>query len=299
MSPFHLLKTCALLLFLSLSAEAASVWNRSWDSVDELVIVLETVPSGRTLWREALKRDPELRQKIRRARSSFTESTYIRSFRVDDAMGAVSLRHDIYLGEKLTLGEAVLDLAHELHHYLNRQVADPYNPSLKEEEFIRNGIEGPGGELEAFEVECGVAWDLTVRYDGFPDHPLCGRYRVGEKGFHREQARRDYYAVGTALPGLVTKLSKASDLPLLSSSGVVFRSGHAGVAYPLALVREFADTLNAACRNNDRKARMIASHGGRAPASLQKALQQEQKIILDFQRQRCSSKYSADQGRPR
>lgn len=267
---------------------AASVWSRSWDSVDELSLVLKAVPSGRALWQRALGRDPQLSSRIRRARSSFTESTYLRSYRVNDATGVVSLRHEIFLGEKLTLAEAVLDLAHELHHYLHRQVMNPYDASLRPEDFVRGGIEGVGGELEAFEAECRIAWELTVRYDGFPDHPLCGRYRVGDSGFHRERARLDYYAVGDALPGLRGKLMDPErGLPLLHDAGVVFRSGHAGVAYPLALVREFSDTVASACRNDERKARMIAAHGGRAPATLQPALQQEQKRILDFQRQRC------------
>ncbi|MFK5073318.1 hypothetical protein ACI4BE_27725, partial [Klebsiella pneumoniae] len=72
----------------------------------------------------------------------------------------------------------------------------PYKPGFELPQFIRNGIEGPGGELAALAVECQVAWSLEAGYDGFPSHRLCERYRKTGDIFQREAARQDYYALG-------------------------------------------------------------------------------------------------------
>lgn len=60
--------------------------------------------------------------------------------------------------EKEPLFQA-MDLAHELVHALGPKL-NPFDPQLDPLTYVRRGIEGPGGEVEAIRSECGVGREL-------------------------------------------------------------------------------------------------------------------------------------------
>lgn len=243
-------------------------WKGAWTSVRELIAVLETVPSGMRAVEQARARDPAFLQSIVPAGNSVTESTLSRSYSLEDGKENFELRNVVYLQKDMSLADAVVDLAHELTHYAHKEFQNPYEEGFERKSFVRAGIEGPGGELDAFAEECEVAWELSARYAGFPEHSLCRNYKDKDGRFKREEARKDYYAVGAW-----AKSDSARELgyPELSERAPVFRSSYTRSSYPEALSKEFFQTKESACSNNRRKFLLIQASQqgkGRAPAAL-------------------------------
>lgn len=283
--------TFALLLGFSARAEEPHAWTEAWTGVGQLEALLRQVPEGKKVLEAAERRDPEVLQRIKLGKASFTESTFSRTYSLVDGKEQVRLRHEITLSTRLKLADAVVDLAHELLHFSEKGMLDPYRPGFELEQFVRNGIEGEGGELAALEVECQVAWALERKHPGFPRHRLCERYRKKGDRFARAAARRDYYSVGTWYRQTSDKLRSA--IPELSEAGVVFTSSFAGKPYPVALAEEFVATLKTACVNNRRKYRLIAaqSEGDRAPASVE--LMRERMRLKAYDRLYCGASDAA------
>jgi hypothetical protein len=280
---------CVLTLSLiSVSAAGRSepVWTGPWKRVGDLVPILVSVPEGRALLDEALAKDPDVLTKVQPGAASFTESTFARTYSLLDGSERIELRHEVAISSKLPLSEAVVDLAHELVHFTAKEMLDPYKAGFELKEFVRRGIEGPGGELAALEQECLVAWALRRRYPSFPRHRLCAPYQNPEGGFDRERARDDYYAVGSWHGKLSDALKQA--VPEISSRRVVFTSSYARTPYPVALAQEFEATREAACANNRRKYRLISAQAedGRLPAS--DLLTREKMRLKTYERLYCA-----------
>jgi hypothetical protein len=262
--------TLLYIFAISTSAQAAGndfSWSVRWTSASQLVSILRQVPGGRKVLKAAEKKDPDFLAKLKFGAASYTESTFSRTYSLLDGKEQIVLRHEITLNQGLAVSDAVVDLAHELVHFTEKGMLDPYQPGFELSQFIRNGIEGEGGELAALAVECQVAWSLETKFEGFPQHSLCEKYRQPDNVFHRDAAMRDYYALGTWFRRSGEELRRV--IPELSEKKVVFTSSYAGKPYPLALAEEFTMTQRAACLNNRRKFRLIASQSesGRRPAS--------------------------------
>lgn len=77
-------------------------------------------------------------------------------------------------------------------------------------------------------------------------------------------------------------------MPHISRRSPVLTSSYAKKPYPVALSEEYEATREAACSNNRRKYRLIASRSeGRSPAS--GPLKQEEKRLKDYDRQYCGA----------
>ena len=260
-------------------------WKRPWKGLPELLAVLGSVPEGESILARAKEKDPNFLDRIQLGSASFTESTFARSYSLLDGKEKIELRHEVTLNRRLPLGEAVVDLAHELVHFTEKAMLDPYKPGFELKEFIRRGIEGPGGELTALRSECLVAWALEKRYRNYPRHQLCAPYRAADGSFRRDQALADYYALGRWMSRAPASLIDA--IPNLSSDPVVFTSSYARKPYPIALTEEFEATREAACANNRKKYRLIAAQaeGGRAPAG--DLLARERRRLKTYDRLYC------------
>ncbi len=276
-----------ILLFAMENASFAAEWgSREW-SLPELLELLRTTPTGKALLAKAQAKDQKFLTQIYKGRVSFTENTYSRSYSLLDGQEEIHVSETITIGDSLAKSDAVVDLAHELTHFAYKQFMSPYHLELTKTEFIHNGIEGRGGELDAFAVECRVAWELQKKYLNFPDHSLCKHYRVGELGFSRALAKQDYYAVGK----IVSKsdASLLQSFPAYSQKLPVFTSSYAHLPYPLALAKEYEDTRRSACENNAKKYKLIASQStkGRAPSSLR--LESEVLRLTAFRQNFCQN----------
>lgn len=257
-----------LMLFLSQNQAFAEepAWRSSWRGIPELTSVLGSIPEGKKILEQAKKKNPSFQEQLHMGDASFTESTFVRTYSLLDGKEKIALRHEITLSKKLNLADAVVDLAHELVHFTDKGMLDPYRPGFALKEFVKNGIEGPGGELAALREQCKVAWALERAYEKFPMHLLCSSYHLGALGFYEKKAKRDYYSLG----GWYAKSDNAvrNAIPELTSERVQFNSSYAGKPYPIALAEEFRETRRAACANNRKKYRLIAAQAsGRGPAS--------------------------------
>jgi hypothetical protein len=267
------------------AAAEEPLWEKTWRGLPELESILRSVPEGREVLERAQRKDPGCLDQVKRGNASFTESTFSRSYSLLDGKEETSIHHEVTLNLHLSLADAVVDLAHELVHYTEKGMLDPYQDGFELEHFIRNGIEGEGGELKALAVECRVAWALERTYKTYPRHRLCESYRLSGDKFFREKARQDYYALGSWLSRAEAALRKA--LPELSGRPVVFTSSYAAKPYPLALAEEFGNTRRAACQNNRRKYRLISSQAiDRAPASA--VLLQERVRLRTYDKLYCA-----------
>ncbi|MGZ3655684.1 MAG: hypothetical protein ACXVCS_09015 [Bdellovibrionota bacterium] len=262
-------------------------WQSNWRNVAQLVKILRAVPEGSTVLDAAYKKDPNFAAKIKTGNASFTESTFSRTYSLLDGKEQITLHHEVTINSSLILADAVVDLAHELVHFTEKGMLDPYKTGFELRHFIRNGIEGEGGELAALAVECRVAWALEDAYEGFPQHHLCERYRGPDNAFHREAARLEYYALGSWYSKAGPDLKPV--IPEVSKHASVVTSSYAGKPYPVALSEEYAMTRRAACLNNQRKYRLIAAQSapGRQPAS--RSLAAERVRLKEYERRYCES----------
>jgi hypothetical protein len=283
----------AWLLFACLGAgdkwQERAWWQSNWSGdAAEIFALLAESQEGAILIEKAKKKDPQILRTITVGDSSITESTFLRSYSLLDGKEKYNLQHAIQLNRYSTRANAVLDLAHELTHFNQRIPLNPYKDDLNAVEFIRHGIEGEGGELDAFEKECRVAWEMEKKYPAMPVSESCSPYKRREGQFDRSYASRDFYKVGTWISELTEVKEEMSEL---SEELVVFRSSHAKKPYPLALLGEYYQTVATACQNNERKAQLIREQSGRMPASIKAGhLQKELKKIERYLLERCSQK---------
>jgi hypothetical protein len=256
-----------LLTAASVTQAAEPAWNSSWRGIPELTSVLGSIPEGKKILDQAKKKSAAFQEQLHMGDASFTESTFVRTYSLLDGKEKIELRHEVTLSKKLSLADAVVDLAHELIHFTDKGMLDPYRPGFALKEFVKNGIEGPGGELAALREQCKVAWALQRDYEKFPTHLLCSGYHLGALGFNETKAKRDYYSVGGWYSRLDAETQHA--LPEVTRERVQFNSSYAGKPYPVALVEEFRETRKAACANNRKKYSLIAAQAdsGRGPAS--------------------------------
>lgn len=274
-------------LFLASIARAEDRWHKPWtnklsddQAIERLFKLLETTSTGKEILRLAAIKDPDFRSHISVGANSLTESTYSRTYSLDDGAETVTLHHRIFLGKHLSLADAVVDLGHELTHFALREVMNPYQENFEYKIFVRKGIEGNGGELDAFEQECLLAKEFEKKSNAFPEHRLCRKYWGSNEGFDRELARKDFYAVGK-FP-ISDELKEA--IPELENREVVFVSAFAKMPYPMALDREFRDTRVRVCENNGRKMQLMSAHG-RGPSSVVR--QEETKRLQMYRELYC------------
>lgn len=275
-------------LLLAIQAAAAPpqrVWFRPWTSVEELAEVLRSVPEGRAILEAALKKDPQLLQHVKAGDASFTESFSEVSLRAFDGKENGSTGQLVNLKRGLPLSDAAADFVHELTHYTERPAHDPYKDDLSVGPFVRKGIEGEGGELRAFTVECRTAWALESNDAAFPKHQFCERYRGPQNQFRSEAARADYYALGTFYPKASAELRKA--LPELTEAPALFRSGSTQKPYPISFAEDLARLKKNFCAVNRQKYLLTAQPPKNALRPSVESVMAERKRLEDFAHKNC------------
>ena len=284
-------------------AHSPDWWQERWvaagardhEEARELKRMLDLLAStmiGGALLEEAKSRDPGFLDRIKVGDHSITETVFSRSFSLHDGKETIERENYLTVSRNLSRRDAVLDLGHELTHFIFRAPASPYKLGGSLEDFIRDGIEGLGGELDAFVMECRISIELETT-KRLPAHPICPRYRRAKSGAQavdREAARMDFYRVGGFLAGLK---AKALSIREISGSPVVFTSSYAKAPYPVALTAEFRDVRRAACENNSKKAALIAREAsrrklGREPSGSSDSLAKERARLKRFARENCS-----------
>lgn len=204
---------------------------------------------------------------------SLTDTTLIRKFTMGNPENIqYETKSKVYLNKELNQYDALLDLAHELTHFVYRENFNPYVKNFSLSDFITNTIEGVGGEVQAFLMECKVMFELFPSESG-------GRYnckqilnaQTGELSF--DLAVKKFYQVGDYFDNFSSVLHKHGiqhNFPKISSKKASFVSSAYGIPYPVAAFEEYLSVLNKVCQNDKRRISYFKKEKGRSPASIAK-----------------------------
>jgi hypothetical protein len=250
-------------------------WTKSEEmNVQRLVELLQRSETGKKLVIEATRRARShgftLFDVIKAGEGSLTDTTLIRKFHPESPENvAFESRSLVYVNRHLAWREGLLDLAHELTHYVHRENFNPYTVNFSLEDFVRSTIEGKGGEVHAFVTECRVMRELFTR--DFQQDGNCSQIDRGHGRLDEGKAAELFYHVGGFYPQLkklMTDRGIVSYFPHLKEEKIKFVSSAYGLPYPLAAIQEYQTVLAKVCENDRR--RLTYMQQGRAPASVEK-----------------------------
>jgi hypothetical protein len=203
---------------------------------------------------------------------SLTDTTLVRKFHPDTPENvAFETRSKVYINRHLSWRDALLDLAHELTHYVHREPFNPYTLNFSLPDFVRSTIEGEGGEAHAFVTECQVMRELYT--SEFAQDSNCSQIDAGHGQMNKARANELFYHLGQFYPQMkkiVESRGITSDFPHLSSDKIKFVSSAYGLPYPLAAMEEYQAVLTKVCENDRRRLTFMTAPTGRSPASVEK-----------------------------
>lgn len=260
-------------------------WTDSYKSdelnVKSLILDLQKSKIGQKLIELAKEKSSEygetLLDLIKPGYGSLTDTTLIRRFSISNPEHmAYETKSKIFINKNLNRYDAILDLAHELTHFIFRKSFNPYKKNFTLDEFIQNTIEGKGGEVEAFITECQVLKEI------FPKQ-LSQRYSCkqiiddtsGKLSF--SHAIEKFYYIGHYFDEFKMKMEKHSlSFPLVSRKDAIFISSAYGMPYPMAAYQEYVTVLNKVCDNDKKRlVYMMQKNNTREPASTVKKFEQD------------------------
>jgi hypothetical protein len=243
-------------------------------SLRNVLDLLAQCQKGRELLHEledwSRRQGKSLFDSIEAGEKSFTDTTIIREA-VDDYQMVIKFSVDkkIYLDRNHSPLLAVLDLAHEITHFLYRRTVNPYVEKVDKIDFIKSTIEGRGGEVEAYLNECLVAKELGAYK--FINNSNCRELEGQSEKSQRETIAKRFYKMGQGRSVFLEKLrdwnEKNGDLenaeethqklPWLSSEKVDFLAAISGEAYPMGILQEYQTMLEKACANEGRRVEFL------------------------------------------
>lgn len=253
-------------------------------NVKNLLIQLKKSPVGAALIERAKQKAEAqgegLFDVIKAGEGSLTDTTLVRRFtkgHPEDIQ--YESRSIVYINKDLSQYDAVMDLAHELTHFVFRKDFNPYTKNFTLDEFITGTIEGVGGEVQAFLMECKVHYQL---FKNKSPRGNC-KYVMDEMSgsLSRDMAVRKFYQVGgyyQSFKKMLKKYGIEGKFPFVDDSSASFVSSAYGIPYPVAAFEEYLTVLNKVCQNDKRRLGYLQR---RTPASADN-------LQRDFN-QRCSS----------
>lgn len=201
--------------------------------------------------------------------SSLTDTTLVRKFSPHSPEHVIyESRSVVYISRHLAWDDALLDLAHELTHFVYRGSFNPYSDSFNAKDFIKATIEGEGGEVQAFLTECRVLKELFSTRVQSRSH--CQKIENAGGELSYTKAVELFYHVGSYYPTFHQQLQNreiASSFSDLKSEKINFISSAYGVPYPLAALMEYDLVLNKVCENDRKRLAYMQQGPQRTPAS--------------------------------
>lgn len=264
-------KTSSSILSVDMSLPSGARWlegNRNEDvAVRYLVQLLERGRIGEELLeltrKKAQSQGKTIFDIIRPGHTSITNTTLTRRFSLNHPDRILYETHSsIVIDRNLTVINALLDLAHELIHYVHRAPFNPYDENFTMKEFIHSTVEGKGGEVDAYLTECRV---LNELFPGQTEHKSnCGRIRRLTDGvFSKKLAVKEFYQLGIHMDNFMHQMTVyrlvPRDFPHISGKQALFISSAHGLPYPLAAVKEYASILNTTCQNDFKRLSLFKS----------------------------------------
>lgn len=284
-------KFITLLLFLSFSATAAQELTvhvggsmsvaRNWMeytkseelNIQKLLELLSRSQTGAQLIAKATVKaqngGKQITDVIKAGDGSLTDTTLVRKFSPDSPEEVeYETRFLVYINRTLNWDDALLDLAHELTHFVYRDGFNPYADNFNAKDFIKSTIEGKGGEAQAFIVECKVLSELFKSGSVARSH--CHSIKDEEGRVSLKKAVDLFYHVGAYFESFHKQLHKREileDFTQLKSTKINFVSSAYGLPYPVAALMEFDLVMSKVCENDRKRLAYYLSEPTRSPAA--------------------------------
>lgn len=246
-------------------------------NIKKLLELLERSQTGSELIEmaraKAQKSGKRLIDVIKAGEGSLTDTTLVRKFSPENPEQVeYETRSIVFINRTHRWDDALLDLAHELTHFVYRDAFNPYAENFNVKDFIKSTIEGTGGEAQAFLQECKVLDELFQR-GATQGRAHCHSIKDEEGKISLSKAVELFYHVGPYYDTFHQQLSSrkvAEHFSLLKKGKINFISSAYGLPYPVAAMMEFDLVMNKVCEN-DRKRLAYYSASNRGPASVDQA----------------------------
>ncbi len=204
---------------------------------------------------------------------SLTDTTLVRRFSATNPNKvSYETKTKVFVNRHLSTMDAVLDLAHELTHFTYREPFNPYRQNFKLHEFIHSTVEGKGGEVDAYMIECKVKNELFPKQGGSSSN--CGKVTDQNTGkLSKHLGTQHFYKVGRFVRKFKRDLSRfgveSQEFPHLSEDDSDFISSAYGKPYPVAAMEEYVLIMGKACQNDFRRIAALKRDSKRSPASFE------------------------------
>lgn len=223
--------------------------------------------------------------------TSLSDMTLVRRFSSSDPSKVTyATQGKIYLNRSLYVFDAALDLIHELTHFSLRDTFNPYRENFTIKEFIASTIEGRGGEVDAYMVECQVLSEIAPQLER--SHSVCQKIR-DPKTFKlsRYHAIREFYKVGDEYSAFNKSIAayniERGEVSAVSDDEPTFISSAYNLPYPLAAIKEYESIMSRACKNDLKRMALFTSKIGRSPASAEPLFKKALDSIKGSYENRC------------
>lgn len=248
-------------------------------SIEQLIEIVSTSKLGIQLIDKARLRAAKDRKRLEEVidsgDASVTDTTLVRKFNPSTPESVrFETRSKVYIDKSHSTKNAVLDLIHELTHYIYKKPFNPYLSDFSVSTFLSDTIQGKGGEVDAFLVECRVGREI---YGLKAISPQCLNILDGEE-FSRELAVKEFYKLGEhydqfkhavnklGISHEVVEHSSSEDSSLISSAW--------SKPYPVAVIEEFETIMTKVCQNDLKRMTYLKESQSRSIASANKKVGQ-------------------------
>ena len=255
--------------------------NRSWMeytssqemNLKKLLELLSRSPSGEKLVKEAQHKAGRtgllIEDVIKVGDSSLTDTTLVRKFSPHSPEHVIyESRSVVFINRNLPWNDALLDLAHELTHYVYREGFNPYSDSFNAQDFIKSTIEGSGGEVQAFITECLVLKELFSQR--VQSRSNCQKIGDDSGRLSFSKAVKLFYNIGSyfdSFHGQLKKRDIVNSFSDLNPDKINFVSSAYGVPYPVAALMEYDLVVSKVCENDKKRLAYMQQGPKRGPAS--------------------------------
>lgn len=248
------------------------------ESISQLLKIIESAPLGAKLLDKArlkaAQQSKRLEEVITPGEVSVTDTTLIRRFSaIDPTEIEYEARSKVYLDRTHNVKNAVLDLVHELTHYVYKEPFNPYRPKFSITKFMKDTIEGKGGEVDAFVLECKVGKHIFGRGS---ISPQCQNIINREGEFSKNLAKYEFYKLGEYFGDFVRHAKKhnldLNHLRYISRENGQLISSAWGSPYPMAVLEEYSTIMGKVCENDRKRLSYFQENLGRQPASQNRSL---------------------------
>ncbi len=253
-------------------------WYKSGRSDEEnlkvLIDLISKSSTGKLILQKAASKAAEkgetLIDVLAVGEGSLTDTTLVRKFSAYDPTKVMfETKSKVFVNRYLNTLDASLDLAHELTHYTFREAFNPYIPQFSLKDFIRSTVEGKGGEVDAFLIECKVLNEIVRTKNSNRFH--CQKITDTSGELSRDRGIAEFYRIGKHFSDFAKNIEKyklqKADFPKVTSDEAVFISSAWGVPYPLAAFREYVNIMDRVCKNDYNRLALIEKKVNRFPAS--------------------------------